>query len=152
MIKTRNNCEMESEKKMAFKVLKVIGFVILGIAVCILLGFVIMWLWNWLMPQIFGLGVITYWQAVGIFILGKIIFGSIGGSDNSNKKHKGGIRKEIGKEIKKEFDKEFDKEYKKTHEEGTDENEDYDEMYEKWWDTKGEKDFQSYMNDEKDSD
>jgi hypothetical protein len=41
----------------------------------VLLGFVIEHLWNWLMPTIFGLRTITYWQAVGLFLLGKILFG-----------------------------------------------------------------------------
>jgi hypothetical protein len=41
----------------------------------VLLGFVIEHLWNWLMPAIFGLRMITYWQAVGLFLLGKILLG-----------------------------------------------------------------------------
>ncbi len=65
-----------------------IGWVILGIigftAFAFLFGAVVMWLWNWLMPVIFHLGVITYWQAVGLAILGRLLFGSLhhGGSHN----------------------------------------------------------------------
>ena len=33
-----------------------------------------MLLWNWLMPAIFGLVTISYWQAVGIIILAKFLF------------------------------------------------------------------------------
>jgi hypothetical protein len=40
-----------------------------------LFGYVTMQLWNWLMPAIFGLRVITFWQALGLLILGKILFG-----------------------------------------------------------------------------
>jgi predicted tellurium resistance membrane protein TerC len=47
------------------------------IAFAFLFGAVIMWLWNWLMPVIFHLGVITYWQAVGLAILGRLLFGSM---------------------------------------------------------------------------
>lgn len=159
---SKMNWDIESEKNMAMKVLKIIGMVILGVGVCILLGFVVMWLWNWLMPAIFGLSVITYWQAVGIFILGKLIFGGIGGSGNSGSsskssknENKSGIGYEIKKEIKKEFDKEFEKDYEKRHnsdsEEVVEENADYDEMYEKWWDTKGEKDFKKYMDDDQET-
>jgi len=36
---------------------------------------VIMLLWNWLMPDIFQLPEITYWQAAGLFILSRILFG-----------------------------------------------------------------------------
>ena len=51
---------------------------ILGIAGAFLLGLlfgnVIMWLWNWLMPAIFGLGAITYWQGWGISFLCGMLF------------------------------------------------------------------------------
>lgn len=57
-----------------------IGWVILGIvgftACAFLFGAVVMWLWNWLMPVIFHLGMITYWQALGLAILGRLLFGS----------------------------------------------------------------------------
>jgi hypothetical protein len=55
------------------------GWIILGIigfaAFAFLLGAVVMLLWNWLMPVIFHLGVITYWQAVGLAILGRLLIG-----------------------------------------------------------------------------
>jgi hypothetical protein len=58
-----------------------IGWVILGIigftAFAFLFGAVIMWLWNGLMPVIFHLGVITYWQALGIAVLARLLFGSL---------------------------------------------------------------------------
>jgi len=53
-------------------------FVFIPLAVAAFLslaGFVVMSLWNALMPVIFHLGVITFWQAIGIFILSKILFG-----------------------------------------------------------------------------
>jgi hypothetical protein len=39
------------------------------------LGFVVMHLWNWLMPEIFGLHPVTFWQALGLFLLGKLLLG-----------------------------------------------------------------------------
>jgi hypothetical protein len=42
-------------------------------------SFVVMWLWNWLMPAIFGLHVISFWQALGLLVLGKILFGGFRG-------------------------------------------------------------------------
>lgn len=152
--KNYKNCDIECGRTMAWKVLKVIGMVILGIAVSILFGFIVMWLWNWLMPEIFGLTTLTYWQAIGIFILSKIVFGGFGGgwSDSESKGHKGPkgvIREEIGKEIRKEFDKEFDKEYDKEVQKSRnddDKDSDYDELYEKWWSASGEKNFNEYMD------
>lgn len=40
---------------------------------------VVMLLWNWLMPAIFGLVTINFWQALGILVLARILFGSFGG-------------------------------------------------------------------------
>ena len=37
-------------------------------------GLFVMWLWNWLMPVIFGLGAITYWQGWGISFLCGLLF------------------------------------------------------------------------------
>ena len=34
-------------------------------------------LWNWLMPGLFGLHSITFWQAVGLMALSWILFGAI---------------------------------------------------------------------------
>jgi hypothetical protein len=60
---------------------RIAGWVVLGItgvtALVLLFGAVIMWLWNGLMPVIFHLGVITYWQAVGLAILARLLFGSM---------------------------------------------------------------------------
>jgi len=42
-------------------------------------GFVTMHLWNWLMPVIFNLPLITFWQAVGLIILSRLLIGGFGG-------------------------------------------------------------------------
>jgi hypothetical protein len=49
----------------------VVGVVIL---VALLLGLPLMILWNWLMPTIFGLPTIGFWQAVGLNFLASILF------------------------------------------------------------------------------
>jgi hypothetical protein len=51
---------------------------ILGIicTVLLILGYPLMWLWNWLMPTMFGLPEITFWQAVGLNLLSTILFKS----------------------------------------------------------------------------
>ena len=40
----------------------------------LLLGWPLMLLWNWLTPTIFGLPIITFWQAVGLNFLTGILF------------------------------------------------------------------------------
>ena len=59
---------------------KIIGAVVLALvillAIALLLTLPTMWLWNWLMPVIFGLKTITFWQALGLNILCGILFRS----------------------------------------------------------------------------
>lgn len=51
-------------------------FIPLGIAACLTLaGFAVMLLWNALLPDILFVNTITFWQALGIFLLCKILFG-----------------------------------------------------------------------------
>lgn len=52
--------------------IKIAMFVVVGGFV---FGFVVMGLWNWLLPAIFGWHHITFWQALGLLILCKILFG-----------------------------------------------------------------------------
>ncbi|HEY0760682.1 MAG TPA: hypothetical protein VGD59_15650 [Acidisarcina sp.] len=40
-----------------------------------LFGLVIEHLWNWLTPGLFGWHLITFWQAVGLFLLSRLLFG-----------------------------------------------------------------------------
>jgi hypothetical protein len=42
-------------------------------------SFVVMRLWNWLTPTLFGWHVINFWQALGLLILSKILFGGFRG-------------------------------------------------------------------------
>ena len=41
-------------------------------------GYVVMRLWNWLTPTIFGWHMITFWQALGLLVLVRILFGGLG--------------------------------------------------------------------------
>lgn len=42
-------------------------------------GQAVLQLWNWLMPAIFGLPAITFWQAVGLMALSWILVGGLRG-------------------------------------------------------------------------
>ena len=52
---------------------------IVGILLFITIGGeVVLHLWNWLLPPLFGWHLITFWQALGILILCRVIFGGHG--------------------------------------------------------------------------
>ncbi len=42
-------------------------------------GEIVKLLWNWLLPPLFGWRLITFWQAVGLLALSRILFGRWGG-------------------------------------------------------------------------
>ncbi len=50
--------------------------VVVGVAA---LGWVVMLLWNWLLPELFGIHPISYVQAIGVLLLSKILFGGLRG-------------------------------------------------------------------------
>ncbi|RLC53374.1 MAG: hypothetical protein DRH79_03705 [Candidatus Cloacimonadota bacterium] len=51
-------------------------FVLLGIGIAFLLGWVIQLLWNATITPIFGSNAISYWQGVMLLVLFKILFSS----------------------------------------------------------------------------
>jgi hypothetical protein len=56
---------------------KIVVLVLVGIAA---LGWVVMALWNWLLPNLFfGVKEIDYVQAMGVLLLSKILFGGFRG-------------------------------------------------------------------------
>ncbi len=61
-------------------VLSIAGKVLVGLliaaGVALFFGLVVMWLWNWLLPDIFGLNKISFWQAWGLVVLSHILFKS----------------------------------------------------------------------------
>ena len=60
-------------------ILRVLKFVLFAALFIAVFSFVVMSLWDWLMPALFGWRLITYWQAMGILILSKILFGGFRG-------------------------------------------------------------------------
>lgn len=51
---------------------------IIGVAIVVVLSLVVMSLWNALLPAIFGVKSIAFWQALGLLALCRILFGGLG--------------------------------------------------------------------------
>ncbi len=51
--------------------LKIALLVVLAVAAMTAL---VMWLWNWLIPELFNGPMISFWQALGLMLLSKILF------------------------------------------------------------------------------
>jgi hypothetical protein len=65
------------------RVLKGLGIAVFAVAFLVLVGAVVMWLWNALVPALFHGPVLMYWQAVGLLVLTRILVGGLRG-------HRGG--------------------------------------------------------------
>ncbi len=57
-------------------IVKILGVIGLVVVIAVLMTLPTMWLWNWLMPTIFGLIKIGFWQALGLNLLAGILFKS----------------------------------------------------------------------------
>jgi hypothetical protein len=55
--------------------LRVFKFALLGVGAAAVAGFLVMSLWNALMPGIFAVRPIGFWQALGLLLLSKILLG-----------------------------------------------------------------------------
>lgn len=66
---------------------KGVFFLVMAAVFVFVLGSVVMFLWNALLPDILGAKEITFWQAVGLFVLSRILFGgfSMGGGRHKRK-------------------------------------------------------------------
>ena len=56
---------------------KIVGFTVCGLAIAALLGWIVMSLWNCVLVAVLGVKLITFWQALGILVLSKILFGGL---------------------------------------------------------------------------
>jgi hypothetical protein len=72
-------------KKRVKRGVKIALLVPMGLAAVTLFGFIVMYLWNWLAPAVFAARTITFWQALGLLILARILVGGLGGGHGDHK-------------------------------------------------------------------
>jgi hypothetical protein len=61
------------------RILFIAPLAILGMAIFAWIGGeVVLHLWNWLLPALFGWKQLTFWQALGLLALCRILFGGVG--------------------------------------------------------------------------
>jgi len=121
------------------KGLRIFGLVILGAIgvsfLAFIFGYFVMLLWNWLMPMLFDLPIITFWQAVGIVILARLIFGGFKHGKTDTEKHK---------PVKEHFFDRWKDEYHKHHKAG-----DW-KYFDDFWKESGEEAYGNYVRQRKD--
>lgn len=90
------NTRHSKGKKIFFGIL----FVIAAVGI---FSWIFLLLWNWLMPAVFGLPQVNYYQALGLLLLSKIIFSGAG-------------RGRYPRHMKDHWRKEFEEKFSKMHE------------------------------------
>ncbi len=79
-------------RKIRRRLLFIAPAALLGIALFIFIGgTIVRLLWNWLLPPLFGWPEVTFWQALGLLALCRILFGGFGG----HRSHRSGIRRRM---------------------------------------------------------
>lgn len=58
-----------------YRFLRVVKIALIGTLAVAAVSFLVMGLWNLLMPSIFAVRAITFWQALGLLVLSKLLFG-----------------------------------------------------------------------------
>ncbi|MGV3765730.1 MAG: hypothetical protein ACO1NW_06360 [Chitinophagaceae bacterium] len=74
---------MNRKKKIAKKIALMVLLIPLAIFA---FTWVVMSLWNNILPEVLGVKTITFWQAMGILVLSKILFGGFGGKGGGGRK------------------------------------------------------------------
>jgi hypothetical protein len=65
-------------------------------------------LWNWLAPALFGLRLITFWQALGLLALCRILFGGFGLSGGGNRNSRRRMEGRISERIRERVDERWE--------------------------------------------
>ncbi len=76
--------ERKAQKIALWTVVGLAGAIVFGL----LFGLLIQFLWNATLTEMFDLPALSFWQAVGLFILAKLFFGFGAGSGGSPRKRK----------------------------------------------------------------
>jgi hypothetical protein len=61
------------------RILRGLKILLIVVVAATVFSFLVMELWNHLMPSVFNLHAITFWQALGLLVLSKILFGGFRG-------------------------------------------------------------------------
>jgi len=124
-------------KKIGKIVAMVVGGVFMVLVFGVVVGWIIQWLWNNTLVVMFDdFPTITYWQAVGVFILAKILFGF---------GHSGGGPKHKSKKDQREVERARQWWHRRTGRTATDGPDISGDSFRKYWEAEGKTAYEAYV-------
>ncbi len=117
---------------------KFVFFAAMAIVFVFAMGNIVMYLWNWILPDVIGANEITFWKAVGLFVLTRILFGGFKSGRSGHRRQKRREWKEKWMNLSEEDRMEFKQKWKggwkdMTHEERTAFKQKWKEEFRKKW-------------------
>ena len=74
---------------------KAVMILVFCTAFIMLFSFIVMSLWNGILPDVLGVKTITFWQALGILVLSKILFSGFGGFHHKKEQFRNRFRQKM---------------------------------------------------------
>jgi hypothetical protein len=71
--------QISTGKKIYLVLVHLVGGVILAAVMCCIFGAAVMLLWNYFIPEVFGVRQLTVLQGMALVLMGRLIFGSFPG-------------------------------------------------------------------------
>jgi Spy/CpxP family protein refolding chaperone len=119
MLNSSNRKEqMMRTRRWWLHVLKVVLLVAVAVTV---VGAVVMLLWNWLMPALFGWQTIDFWQAIGLLVLSRILLGGLRGGWGQRRHWRGRMMErweQMSDEQRQQFRDQFGSSMRRHHRRG----------------------------------
>ena len=81
-------------------ILGMLAFMTLG-------GFLVRELWNWLLPSLFGWPQITFWKAVGLLGLCRILFGGLGLHHSGHSRFRRRMAERMGERMEERLEERY---------------------------------------------
>ena len=126
-IQYSDNSRIRKAQKIGlWSVVGLAGAVVFGMV----FGLLIQFLWNATLAEMFGFPTLSFWQAIGLFILAKLFFGfGAGGNSSAQKRKKASNDKRLA--VESEDDSELAD----------------DESFKKYWQEEGKKSYEAFRRD-----
>jgi hypothetical protein len=82
----RETRDLDAKRERVRKIVRMVVLFLMGATIFVVVfSWIVMKLWNWLAPELFGLPSIDQWQALGLLVLSKILFGGFSGGSGASR-------------------------------------------------------------------